>query len=91
VGVDAMLNNPKSILAGDRHLQVDGLPAKPGLLELTVKSPASWSEELHHLTSSSSCSGNILFADGHVEFLKTKSLDSVLRSQNMTINRLAVP
>ena len=26
VGVDATLNNPKSILAGDRHLQIDGFP-----------------------------------------------------------------
>jgi prepilin-type N-terminal cleavage/methylation domain-containing protein/prepilin-type processing-associated H-X9-DG protein len=91
VGVDAMLNNPKSILAGDRHLQVNGVPANPGLLVLTLKSQISWSEELHHSKSSSSCNGNILFADGHVEFLNTKGVGWTLRNQNTTTNRLAIP
>jgi prepilin-type processing-associated H-X9-DG protein len=91
VGVDSTLNNPKSILAGDRHLQVDGLSAKPGLLDLTLKSLVSWSEELHYKKSTSTAGGNILFADGHVEFLKSKQLNSVFQSQGSATNRFAVP
>jgi prepilin-type processing-associated H-X9-DG protein len=91
VGVDAILNNPKSILAGDRHLQIDGLSTKPGLLDLTAKSPVSWSEELHYSKSTTTAGGNILFTDGHVEFLKSKALNSAFQSQDLTTNRLAVP
>jgi prepilin-type N-terminal cleavage/methylation domain-containing protein/prepilin-type processing-associated H-X9-DG protein len=91
VGVDATLNNPKSILAGDRHLQVNGLPIKPGLLDLRPKSPVGWTEELHYSKSTSTASGNILFADGHVEFLKSKAMNSVFQSQDLGTNRFAVP
>jgi prepilin-type N-terminal cleavage/methylation domain-containing protein len=44
VGINATLNNPKSILAGDRNLQIDGLPTKPGLFDLTEKSQVGWTE-----------------------------------------------
>ena len=67
VGVDATLNNPKSILSGDRNLRVDNIPAKPGLLALTPKSSVGWTEELHFSKSIANSGGNILFADGHVE------------------------
>jgi len=91
VGVDATLNNPKSILAGDRHLQVDGLPAKPGLLDLTQKSQVGWTEELHYSKSTSTAGGNVLFADGHVEFLKSKGLNSAFQTLDSVTNRLTVP
>ena len=91
VGVDATLNNPKSILAGDRHLQVDDLPIKPGLLNLTLKSSVSWSQELHYSKSPSSTGGNILFADGHVGFLKSKALNSIFQSLDSVTNLFAVP
>ena len=91
VGVDAILNNPKSILAGDRHLQVDGLPAKPGLLELKLTSSIGWSEEMHYKKSDSIAGGNILFADGHVEFLKSKKLNSVFKNLDSVTNHLAIP
>lgn len=91
VGVDATLTNPKSILAGDRHLQINGLSTKPGLFDLTAKSPVSWSEELHYSKSTTTAGGNVLFTDGHVEFLKSKKLNSVFQSQGLTSNRLAIP
>ena len=91
VGIDATLNNPKSILAGDRNLQMDGLPVKAGLLDLPMKSTVGWSEELHYSKSSSTTGGNILFADGHAEFLKSKTLNSVFQAQGFTTNRLAIP
>jgi len=91
VGMDATLSNPKSILSGDRDLQVDGLSVKPGLLYLRPKSPVGWSEELHYSKSTKTAGGNILFADGHVEFLKSKQLNSAFQSQALATNRLAVP
>jgi prepilin-type N-terminal cleavage/methylation domain-containing protein/prepilin-type processing-associated H-X9-DG protein len=91
VGINATLNNPKSILAGDRNLQVDGLPAKPGLLDLTLKASVGWSEELHYSKSTSTAGGNILFADGHVDFLKSKAVNSAFQSQGLATNRLAIP
>jgi len=91
VGVDATLNNPKSILAGDRNLQIDGLPAKPGIIGLTPKSAVGWTEELHFSKSTSTPGGNILFADDHVEFMKSKALNSVFQAQGSATNRLCVP
>ena len=91
VGVDATLNNPKSILAGDRDLQIDGISTKPGLLDLAIKSTVGWSQELHYSKSTTTAGGNILFADGHVDFLKSKQLNSVFQSQGLAKNRFAVP
>jgi prepilin-type processing-associated H-X9-DG protein len=87
VDVDAKLNDPKSIFIGDRNLEVNGTPAKSGLLELNPKSSVGWTEELHYSQSHGAC-GNILFADGHVEFLKSKALNSAFQSST---NRLAIP
>ena len=91
VGIDAALNNPKSILSGDRNLQVDNLPAKPGLLVLTPKSSVGWTEELHFSNSIANSGGNILFADGHVKYLKPKALNSAFQTQDSATNRLAIP
>lgn len=91
VGVDATMSNPKSILAGDRHLQIDGTPVNSGLLDLMPKSAVSWSEELHHSKSTSTTGGNILFTDGHVEFLKSKALNPAFHAQETAANRLCVP
>jgi len=87
VGLDASLNNPNSILAGDRHLQAGGEPIKPGLFAVTPNLSLGWTKELHP----SLRQGNILFADGHVEFLNTKGVNWALRNQNAATNRLAIP
>jgi len=84
VGLDASLNNPNSILAGDRHLQADGEPIKHGLFNVTPNLSLSWSQELHRHHQ-----GNILFADGHVEFSKQPT--AVFQRQGIATNRLAVP
>jgi prepilin-type N-terminal cleavage/methylation domain-containing protein/prepilin-type processing-associated H-X9-DG protein len=84
VGVDASLNSPNSILAGDRHLQADGESIKPGLFNVTPNLSLSWSQELHRHHQ-----GNILFADGHVEFSKQPT--AVFQRQGLATNRLAVP
>ena len=91
VGIDAALNNPKSILSGDRNLKVNDMPAKPGLLALTGTTAVGWMNGLHFSNSISGSGGNILFADGHVEYLKPKVLNVDFHSQGLTTNRLAIP
>jgi len=91
VGVDATLDNPKSILSGDRNFRVNGASQKTGLVELPPRASIDWTEELHYIKSSSKTGGNILFADGHVEFPRTKALNSAFQSQNVTTNRFVIP
>jgi prepilin-type processing-associated H-X9-DG protein len=91
VGVDATLDNPKSILSGDRNLRVDGVARKKRLIELPPKSSVDWTGEFHYRKSSSKTGGNILFADGHVEFLGSKDLNSAFQSQGLATDRLAIP
>jgi prepilin-type processing-associated H-X9-DG protein/prepilin-type N-terminal cleavage/methylation domain-containing protein len=90
-GIDATLENPKSILAGDRNLQVDNLPTKQGLLTVTKSSSLGWVNGLHFSNSISGSGGNILFADGHVEYLKPKMLNADFQNQGLATNRFAVP
>jgi len=91
VGLDATLGNPKSILAGDRNLGANNTPAKPGLLVLTPKSSVGWTDGLHFSNSISGSGGNILFVDGHVEFLKPKALNAGFHDQGLATNRFAIP
>lgn len=86
VNVEATTNNPShTILAGDRNLQVNGQPVKPGLFELTTNLEMSWTHDLH-------LSGGVLaFTDGHVQFVKTNDLNSFIRGQPLATNRLCVP
>lgn len=91
VGLDSSLKNSKTILAGDRNLQIDNRPAKPGLLTINANSSVSWTTDLHFSKSASHSGGNILFADGHVEFLKPTALDSAFHEENLATNRLAIP
>jgi prepilin-type N-terminal cleavage/methylation domain-containing protein/prepilin-type processing-associated H-X9-DG protein len=86
LNADFSTNNPiVSILAGDRNLEADGQPVKPGLFILTTNLNLGWTHELH-LTG-----GNLAFADGHVEFCKSTNLNSVVQRQSIVTNRLSVP
>ena len=91
VGIDATLGNPRSILAGDRNLQMDNVPVKPGLLILTKTSSISWANGLHFSNSISGSGGNILFVDGYGEFLKPKALNASIQSEGLVTNRIAIP
>jgi len=91
VGIDATLENPKSILAGDRNIQVGNLPTKQGLLTLTRSSSLGWVNGLHFTNSISGSGGNILFADDHVEYLKPKTLNADFQNQGLATNRFAIP
>lgn len=83
-------NNSLSILGGDRHLQVNGQPVKPGLLVVSNRAPLSWTKELH-ARSSRSPVGNLSFADGHVESIRAVNLSSTFQRQILVTNRLVIP
>ena len=82
----ALSNNPAaSILAGDRNLQVNGRPLSPGLFVLTTNLDMNWTRELHLF------GGNLAFADGHVQFCRTNTLNALVQGQSVGTNRLLVP
>jgi prepilin-type N-terminal cleavage/methylation domain-containing protein/prepilin-type processing-associated H-X9-DG protein len=86
LNADVSTNNPShSILAGDRFLQANGQPVKPGLFFLTTNLNMSWTPDLHI------GKGSLAFADGHVEISKTDNLNSTLQNQPFVTNRLCVP
>ncbi len=86
LNADASINNPsRTILAGDRFLQVKGQPIQPGLFVLTTNSNVSWTPNLHVSR------GNLAFADGHVEFTRNDALNSFIQNQPLATNRLCVP
>ena len=60
VGANADLAHANSILAGDRNITNDWLPAA-SLLQLGPNQYLRWTHELHRFK------GNLLFSDGHVE------------------------
>jgi len=79
-------NSPShSILTGDRNLQADGRPVKPGLFLLTTNRDMNWTQEIHRRY------GILAFADGHVERVKTNMLSSYIVNQPLATNRLCVP
>ena len=58
--LDAADSYPQMILDGDDNLAVNGVRAKPGILNLPVTGPLTWTKERHR------GSGNIGMADGSV-------------------------
>ena len=79
-------NNPSTcIVAGDRNLQVNNKPVKPGLLVQTLDLDMNWTGELH---PKGGCLG---FADGHVDFWTTNNLKKVFLLQPLATNHLVIP
>jgi len=87
INVDATATNSPShsILTGDRNLQADGRPVKPGLFLLTTNRDMNWTQEIHRRY------GILGFADGHVEWVKTGGLNSYIVNKPLATNRLCVP
>ena len=84
VGVDAADIYPQMFLSGDRNL-TNGLPPVGGLVTLTTNRVTVWTDAIHR------SEGNIAFADGSVQGLKAKPLQSAVANTGFTTNRLAMP
>ena len=92
VNVDASANTANTILTGDRHLQADGKPVKPGLFAFTNGMAMGWTRELHGQTASAPV-GVLAFADGHGQIIRplNSALTDVFLHQPIATNRLVVP
>ncbi|NOS69970.1 MAG: prepilin-type N-terminal cleavage/methylation domain-containing protein [Verrucomicrobia bacterium] len=84
------LNTSRMILAGDRHLSVSNQPVKPGLCLVDSNSTPGWTRELHE-SKNLLQRGNLLFADGHVVFIRSSDLPASFRNQSITASRLVIP
>jgi type II secretory pathway pseudopilin PulG len=73
------------ILSGDRHLQFNGHPAKPGLFIIPSAGEIEWTHELHSKLANSP-GGSLLFLDGHAGW-KSKNFSLT----NFGTGRLIIP
>jgi len=86
LNTDASTNDPSaSILTGDRNLEAVNWPVKSGLFVLTTNIYMRWTDDLHTRR------GCLSFADGHVEYVQTNRLNSIIQGQPLATNRLCVP
>jgi len=87
LNADAATNGwpAQTIMAGDRNLQSDGQPVKPGLFLLTRGMAVSWTAEMHHT------GGEVIFMDGHVEWMWATNLTGAFMKQPVGTNRVLVP
>jgi prepilin-type processing-associated H-X9-DG protein len=76
------------ILAGDRHLSVDGQKVNVGILSLNQSSVPGWTKELH---AADTTRGSLLFADGHVQFAHANGLPKLFKDQSLSTTRLVIP
>jgi prepilin-type N-terminal cleavage/methylation domain-containing protein len=89
IGFDPGTNQPTSILTGDRHLENNGKPIKPGLFVYSNGSVMSWTHELHgNVKRPIGCLG---FVDSHAEVVRGETLASIFQRQGSATNRIAVP
>jgi prepilin-type processing-associated H-X9-DG protein len=86
---DASETFPQMILAGDDNLSVNGVPVKPGILEITNCDEVSFTSARHNHV------GNIAFADGSVSEVSSlgfqKALYYATNGTPFATYRLAIP
>ncbi len=77
--------DPQAILSGDDNFEINGVPVKSGLLELSTNALISWTSARHKFA------GNIGLADGSVAQVTTSGLQNALRQTGFVTNRVAIP
>lgn len=89
INLEAIPRSAVAILSGDRNLEIDGRPVEPGVSAWIDEDAISWGSGLHS-SDDRIRRGNLLFADGRVEFVRNE-LAEVFRRQGATTNRLLLP
>jgi hypothetical protein len=90
VNFDSGTNDSAGILTGDRHLEANGRPVKPGLFIRPNGTAMNWTRELHGQGTPGPL-GVLSFADGHAEVVRSANLTSAFQRQGSVTNRLAIP
>lgn len=85
VGLDANETEPQTLLAGDRNLTINGVPAKPGLLTLTTNSAPGFSPAMHQ------GAGNVALGDGSVQQFTSARLWDQVSAMGVATSRLLIP
>ena len=85
VGLDASTNYPQAFLSGDDNFEINGVPVKSGLLQLSTNHATAWTAARHKFA------GNIGLADGSAQELNNSGLTNLLHQTGLATNRLAIP
>ena len=85
VGLDADETMPQILLAGDRKLTINGIPASTGLVVIKSTDTIGWDQTTHR------GQGNVALADGSVAGYTQVGFQQALRHTGSNANRLAVP
>lgn len=83
--LDAVETYPQMILDGDDNLAVDGVPVKPGILNLWPNSTVTWTKERHRGV------GNIGMADGSAQQVTSGGLNYAFAACTNGVPTNAVP
>ena len=89
VKIDCGTNGTTSILTGDRHLQTNYKPVKPGLFVYSNKLVMNWTRELHGKASTTA--GVLSFGDGHGQVVRGTNLNFIFQQEGSISSRLNVP
>lgn len=85
IGLDSNEDRTNSMVAGDRNI-TNGFPPKGGILRLTAKQKASFTEEMHNKQ------GDVVLGDGSVRQVTSAQLRSeIIRNTGFTTNRILLP
>ena len=89
VGVDVTKEiNPSLIISGDSNLKIGGKMARLGLLSISAKDSVAWDSTRH---AHYDYDGNLGFADGSVQSIRSSGLRNSLIQTGLATNRLAIP
>jgi hypothetical protein len=104
IGLDASLNRPQTVLAGDANLAINGVLVKSGLLQFSTNAPVTWTssrhvpDNIHFWTpDSKKHAGYIAFAGGSTGLngliwqTEDKTLFQAFTISGLATNRLAIP
>ncbi len=83
--LDVFESYPQMILDGDDNLAVDGVRVKPGILNIWPNSSIAWTKERHRYA------GNIGLADGSVQQVTSKGLNTAVASSTSGVPTNNVP
>jgi prepilin-type processing-associated H-X9-DG protein len=85
LNLDASDGYPQMMLCGDDNLVVNGVRARPGILNLSTNASVGWTKERHGGT------GNIALSDGSVQTVTSTALQQAVQSAGIATNRFVIP
>ena len=85
IGLTSDVNDPQSILSGDRNLTTNGVPLGNGVFQLKTNGVMGWTKEIHKGV------GNVALADGSAQEFSVAALRKQWPASTNAARRLAIP